>query len=220
MKRLIALVLILTLAVFGLSGCATTDSDQTKAEGTMVGAGTGAAMGAIIGALTGGGRGAAIGAAIGAAVGGAAGYAYGTHVASEKEKYAKEEDWLDACIASAQEVNEDARQYNVALSKEMDQLDRETETLAAQYKNKQVTKAALAEEKKKVDEKLAQTQEKTKRAKWELENQEKVLAEAKAEGKTNLAQNLEKEINQLKKHITELEGHAEKLASMSNRMTV
>ena len=61
----------------------------------------GAALGAGLGAATGGGRGAAIGAATGAAIGGAAGFAYGTHVANQKAKYARAEDRLDACIASA-----------------------------------------------------------------------------------------------------------------------
>ena len=73
------------LAIFGmvvvlaLTGCASmSDSQRTKTEGTLVGAGTGALLGAVIGGVVGGRDGALIGAAIGTAAGGAAGYAYGT----------------------------------------------------------------------------------------------------------------------------------------------
>ena len=68
-----------------------------------------------------------IGAAVGAGVGGAAGFAYGSHVAKEKAKYASQEDWLDACIASAEKVNRENRAYNAALEKEIQALSAETD---------------------------------------------------------------------------------------------
>src|SRR6266852_3957822 len=95
-KQIIGVMLSTAL----LAGCAT-DRGQTQAEGAGVGALGGAALGALTGYALGGAKGAAIGAAAGAGVGAGAGYVYGTHVANQKEKFAREEDYLDAVINSA-----------------------------------------------------------------------------------------------------------------------
>ncbi len=221
MKKGFALLVVLALLVPGFTGCVTTDSGRTKAEGTAVGAGAGAAVGALVGYMVGGGKGAAIGAAIGAGTGAVAGFAYGTHVASEKEKYATQEDWLDDCIVSLDKTNKETKAYNEQLAKNIEELDRETARLAAAYQNKSVEKTALRAEKEKIDARLAEAQEKLKRAKWELENQEKVLAEAqKDKGQGGQVTKLDTEIANLKKQIASLEGHTEELASLSSRMSV
>src|SRR5215475_9173201 len=88
-----------------LAGCAT-DRERTQAEGTGTGAIVGAALGAGLGAIFGGGKGAAIGAGAGAAAGALGGYALGTHVANQKQNFARQEDYLDAVIASARQMNE------------------------------------------------------------------------------------------------------------------
>jgi len=100
----------LTLIALLLGGCAT-DSNTTRAQG----AGFGALLGAGIGALIGDEK----GAMIGAAVGGVAGLAYGDHVAKKKEKYASEEDYLDACTQVAQERYQENKKYNDSLKTEI-----------------------------------------------------------------------------------------------------
>ncbi len=220
MKKLGIAFLVVTLALFSLAGCTTTDRGKTQAQGTAVGAAAGAGFGAIIGGIFGGGRGVAIGALTGAAVGAAAGHAYGTHVANEKEKYAAEEDWLDACLASAQEVNQETREYNATLAQEIDQMDRETAQLAAAYRNKKAQKTALVKKREVVEAKLKKAREKLDYARWELQNQQKVLADAKRSGKRQYVKSLENEIQELKQYVAELEAHTESLASLSNRMAV
>ena len=102
------------LCLVGMTGCAQpnmTDSQRTKAEGTGVGVLAGAALGGIVGGRQ--------GAAWGAALGGLAGFAIGSHVADQKSKYARAEDWLDASIAEAVKVNKGMRAYNKKLAKEI-----------------------------------------------------------------------------------------------------
>ncbi len=107
-----------------LSGCAgMSDADRTRAEGAGAGAGAGAIAGALLGQLIGGDtESTLLGAAIGGAIGAAAGHAYGNHVAGQKAKYAKTEDWLNACIASAEQVNNEMKTYNRKLAGEVVQL--------------------------------------------------------------------------------------------------
>lgn len=209
------------LAALVLSGCANmSDGTRTKTEATALGAGGGALLGGLIGALAGGSDAAWVGAAVGAGVGGIAGYAYGSHVAREKAKYASQEDWLDACIDSAEKVNRENRAYNAALEKEVRSLAAETDTLASVYARKKVRKSALTREKKKIDAKLAEAEKTLKRSHFELENQKVALADARKSGKSRQAGELDREIAELKATIAELEGHTESLASMSARMAV
>jgi uncharacterized protein YcfJ len=218
MKRILILAMVMA---FALAGCSSTpDGQRTQAEGTAIGALGGAALGAIIGAFAGGGDGAAAGAAIGAAVGGGAGYLYGTHVAQQKQKYATTEDWLNACIASAQKANDETRAYNLALANEISQLDLETQNLAAAYQQKQVQKATLGNEKRKIDFKLAEANKKLEQAKLEEQNQQKALADAGKEVHGPQTAQLDAQIRELKGYINELEDKTRKLASLSARMAV
>jgi hypothetical protein len=223
MRKLLHLVLIVLLGLsLMMAGCAakgeSEDSARTKGEATMVGAGGGAILGAILGGLIGGDATSAVkGAAIGAAVGGVAGYAYGTHVAEEKAKYASEEDWLNAAVGSARQTNQETRAYNRQLRVELAKLDKETKHMAAAYKAKKIKRASMLAKKKALDAKLKTANKKLGKAKWELENQETVVAESK-DGKGNPA--LKKEIAQLKKQIKELEASTQSLAAMSQRMSV
>jgi uncharacterized protein YcfJ len=222
MKRWIVSLVIVTLSLSGLTSCATTKNDRgrTQAEGAGAGAVAGALIGGIIGAATGDSKSAIVGAAIGAVAGGAAGYAYGTHIANEKEKYAHEEDWLNACIASAEKVNQETMKYNAKLGKDIKTLEAETVQLKAAYLEKKDKKLTMDKEKKKIEIKLAEARETLKRAKFELENQEKVLAETKAKRNDVYAKKFETKIEELNGYIAELETQTEALASMSQRMSV
>ncbi|MGE4293848.1 MAG: hypothetical protein AB7E32_16765 [Desulfovibrio sp.] len=224
MKKFLSLVLILCLTVGGLStlgGCAKTDRGQTQQEGATTGAAGGAILGAILGAIIGGdAESAAWGAAIGAAAGGVAGYAYGTHVADKKAEYAKQEDWLDACVASLEQTNAETKAYNAQLATEIKELDAQSTTLLADYNKKNTDKDALLAEKEVVDKKLAEANEALGKAKWELDNQQTVLADANASGATTQAKELDSRIATLKAEIAKLESQTEQLASMSSRMAV
>ncbi len=220
MKKLLGVLVILAMAS-GLVGCATTDAGRTKQEGTAAGAGVGALVGGIIGNLVGGNTaGTLVGAAVGTAIGGVAGYAYGDHVASQKAKYAKQEDWLNACIASARKVTADTEKYNQKMSQEIAKLDAESATMLADYKKKKITAGKLEETKENVDKMHEESTKKLKKANFELECQEKAMAQLNQKKSPQGAQKLEAEIKLLKGQIKELEAHTKALASISSRMSV
>lgn len=182
MKGLLVILLILGIAVSSLTGCTTlSDSTRTKTEATAVGAGGGAVIGGIIGAFLGD---AGLGALFGTAAGAAIGYGYGSHVAKRKAEYAETEDWLDACIVSLDEKNKETMHYNTQLDQNIKDMDATITNLTNLYKNKEIEKAVLDEEKKKVVAKLAEVKKKLKQAKFELKNQQKVLDEMLAEAES------------------------------------
>lgn len=219
MKKPLCIVLLLTV----LAGCAT-DSQRTKTAGTLFGAGAGAGVGALLGAAFGGERGAALGAKLGALLGGTAGFAWGNHVASKKEKFASEEDYLDAVITSAREVNDETRQYNVELQNEINRLEYATQQLARQYEQKRVTKMALQEQVQEVDAKRAEAKKQLAMVESEIQIQQRVLqTEQKSaesvRAKSQLA-NMEAEIAQLEKLRSELEQQIDTLATIGARVSV
>uniref|UniRef100_A0A8W7PCM2 OmpA-like domain-containing protein n=1 Tax=Anopheles coluzzii TaxID=1518534 RepID=A0A8W7PCM2_ANOCL len=85
MKKQVTSLLVLTMAVASLSGCANmNDTQRTTGTGAAVGAG----VGAVLGALTAGGhtgRSAATGAAVGAVLGAGGGYLWSQHMQKQKE---------------------------------------------------------------------------------------------------------------------------------------
>ncbi|GJQ57803.1 MAG: hypothetical protein D8M57_03530 [Candidatus Scalindua sp. AMX11] len=221
MKIFLIVLFVLGIGISCLTGCQTNDNTRTKAEGTAVGVGGGALLGGLLGAAFGGGEGAIIGAAAGALAGGAAGYAYGAHVAKEKEKYAKAEDWLDACIISLNEKNRETLEFNLELDKNIVDLDATTARLVNDYNNKRVKKAALKSEKERVDAKRVEAELQLAEANYELENQQKVLDETMREvGHNEYTKALDWEISELKAHMKELKLQTDKLASLSSRMSV
>jgi chromosome segregation ATPase len=100
-------------------------------------------------------------------------------VANQKQKYASTEDWLNACLASADQVNRETSQYNVSLADEIKELEAETENLKIAYNEKTAKKSALVNERKKVETKLAEANQRLDRAKFELQNQKKWLHRSK-----------------------------------------
>jgi uncharacterized protein YcfJ len=205
MKRIIILSLS-GMLIAGMTGCTEpnmTDSQRTKAEGT----GIGVLGGALLGAAIGGRR----GAALGAALGGVAGYAYGSHVANEKAKYARKEDWLDACIASAQKVNRDTRSYNAKLSRKI----ADTKRLVSLYKQNKISKSKLRAQKQLIDRERRTANQMLKKAQHELKAQQGVLRDAKRMGNKSEARRLEKEIRIMKQQNNELRRNTNTLASMS-----
>lgn len=216
-KTLITLICL----IFLLTGCANmTDSQKTKTQGTGLGAAGGAAIGALAGQLFGGNtKATVIGAGIGAAVGGGAGYLYGNHVANKKSEYASREAYLNACIASVRQVNNDTRQYNVSLKNEIRGIHNDVNRMIASYKKKKIRRSALQKEKNKVEAKLAQAEEKLKRARDEVAIQRGVMNQEKGKSQRELAK-LNKEVARLEGNIAELEQQTDTLASINQRISL
>ena len=142
-KRFCALAIVVVL----LTSCAT-QGDTARTEGTLAGAGVGAAVGAGLGYLiSGNATGAGIGAAVGAAVGGGAGYAYADSIAKRHEALAGREKDLDARIAFAQGVNEDAQKYNLRLKNEIAERDQRITRYQSMTQGQEVAQRELAKEK-------------------------------------------------------------------------
>jgi len=215
MKKQIIGVLLSTAL---LAGCAT-DRERTQAEGTGVGTLLGAAAGAAGGAIFGGGKGAAIGAGAGAALGALGGYAYGTHVANQKAKFAREEDYLDAVIANARQTNEQMRQYNASLRNDVSALDRETAELVRQYNRRAVTKVALQQQAQRLDAKLAEARNQAQKLGKERDILQGVLAQEQGQAPEHLRQ-LQAEVANLERQKAEMEQLMNKILNAKNRVPV
>jgi uncharacterized protein YcfJ len=205
MKRIV-LLSFSTALIVSMTGCTQPnmpDSQRTKAEGT----GVGVLGGALLGALIGGRK----GAALGAALGGVAGYAYGSHVANEKAKYARKEDWLNACISSARKVNKSTRSYNAKLSRKIS----DTKRLVSLYKQKKASKSQMRAQKKLIDNERKTASNMLKKAQHELNAQQSVLRDAKKTANASETKRIQNEINTMKQQIGLLKKNNSTLASLS-----
>ena len=221
-KRIIALI-ILSVFLVQISGCAgiQNDGDRTRAEGAAVGAGGGAALGALIGQIFGGNTKATLfGAAIGAVVGLISGYLYGDHVAKQKERYAKEEDWLDDCLISARDVNEQIFSYNELLQQDIKYVKQQIENIEGTFTDMKIRREKMLAVQTEVDNQLKVAEETLNIARTEVEVQETVVSDARLSGQSDYADNLDLEIEKLQANIKALEARTEELASLSANMAV
>jgi uncharacterized protein YcfJ len=198
------------------SGDATSaDADTTRAQG----AGVGALVGGLLGyAITGDAK----GALIGAAVGGGTGYIVGNEVAKRKQKYASEEDFLDAEIASAREYNATARSYNRQLRNDIAQLEKQTKSLEARYKSGRATKTQMEKERSSVQKQIASSKKVYENLKKEYDIKVAVLEDrrkSKGAGDPYVKQ-LQNEIASLKKNMDQLEAQSVQLAQLDDRLSV
>jgi hypothetical protein len=173
MMRKTASMLLVTGLLAGCAGLS--DTQRTTTESTLLGTGAGAAVGAGVGALVGGGRGAAIGAGVGGVVGAGAGYAWGSHVASKRAAYARQEEYVEALLASARETQEQTRQYNAALTGDIQRLDRETARLVQQYQQRRLAKIALQRSQQATAAKLAEAEQQLQHVETEIDIQHRAL---------------------------------------------
>lgn len=223
MERNSLTVLLILIMLLSFSGCAhmANDGSRTRTEGAGTGAAAGAVVGAIVGQLVGSDTASTlIGAGIGTVVGLAAGYAYGDHVATQKKQYASEEDWLDACLADAQQRNQEILSYNEELSRQIMVFEQDLQLLREQHSQTQEEAAALARKKGDVDNLLMAANKELKAARIELDLQNMVASEAKNSGKGDFAVTLDSEILTLQASIKELEKNTAELASLSASMSV
>jgi hypothetical protein len=221
MRKTASMILVTGL----LAGCAgLSDSQRTTGESTVIGTGVGAAVGAGVGALVGGGRGAAIGAGVGGVVGAGTGYAWGSHVASKRAEFARQEDYVNAMLASARETQEQTRQYNVTLTADIQRLDRETARLVQQYKQRRITKSALQRSRQETAAKLAEAEQQLQHVETEINIQQRALQQKQDLARTaqvpNHVRAMHAEIRQLERQRGMLEQQVQTLASINARLVV
>ena len=207
----------MTLAAL-MAGCAgMSDQDRTEAQATGIGAALGAVMGAIIGNQMDNPR---AGAMIGGMVGAVAGNVYGNHVAARKAQFAKEEDYLNACLAQAQKVNVEAVASNTALREEIAGLNRRVEEMLAAIQSRTAERGQrtallrdLRSQRQAANRMLAQVTE-------EIRVQRELLKNEANSGATPQLAAIQEQINQLEQQKAELTAQTNQLAALSNRMSV
>ena len=210
-RRLSVFVSALVTLVM-LASCAETQEGRTtQAQGTGIGALLGAGLGAGLGAATGGGRGAAIGAATGALVGGAAGFAYGTHVANQKAKYAKAEDWLNACIASARGYRRHAYAVNQKVSSRLAALEKRSKAAVASR-----DKAAVTQIRTEIAGLKREANAETKTVDTEVAAQQNALQDSSARSSGKYGE-LKDSVGSLKETRAELGQTVSRLAALENQ---
>ncbi len=214
-------VTVLMIAAF-VAGCAgMSDSRRTKTEGTAAGAGIGAVVGAAAGQIFGRDtESTVIGAALGAAIGGGAGWVYGNHVANKKAQYASQEDYLNACIASARQVNNETRQYNASLRTEISRLNQEIDLLVAKNRQNRSYRNQLARKREEVQQKQTDANNRLQRAQDEVAIQKEVLSREKGGGSSNEVRALDQEIARLEQTARELESQTQALAAIDQKARI
>ena len=204
--------IILSLVALLLSGCATmSDSNTTRAQG----AGFGALLGAGIGALIGDEK----GAMIGAAVGGVAGLAYGDHVAKKKEKYASEEDYLDACTQVAQQRFEESKQYNNAVKTEIAEIENELNQIGNVANATKDDHKRLKKLQKALEDKIKQSEDQLANLTEEIMMQREAIAQVDPNQQANAEKinTLNATIALLEQQKAEMQNNNQQLASLSSR---
>jgi len=204
-----------------LAGCASTDGDRTRAEGTAAGAFLGALAGAGLGYLAGGEKGAIAGAIVGATLGGVGGYNWGRAVALKKESYKSQEDYYRANISEMQSLQKKAATENAVLAKEVAQMDAESKSLAQAYANKQATTAQMKHKLAQIEKRRSIVAQQIARITDEITVRRQVVADAKKSKKnTKEIVALDQEIQKLVSEKSRLEAQNKKLKEISVRCTV
>lgn len=222
---------ILATVFLFISGCATTnqqgisqeksatssDQKRTRAEG----AGVGALIGGVLGYAL-GGKDKTKGTVIGAMLGAGAGYLVGNEVAKRKQKYASEEEFLDAEIQNAAEFNRTAREYNKSLRVQIAELDKTSMELKAQYKAGIASKQDLENKRTEVQSKLTKSEKFYKQLQKEYDIKMAIYQEQREERPQDDAYlvKLEKEIIELRKNLDQLNKESKQLASIDERLTI
>jgi gas vesicle protein len=209
---------VFVTAVIGLAmlaSCAETQEGRTtQAQGTGIGALLGAAVGAGLGAAAGGGEGAARGAVAGALIGGSAGFVYGTHVANQKAKYARAEDWLNACIVSARSYRRHAYAVNQKISSRMATLEKRSKAAVASR-----DKAAVTHIRNEIAGLRQQANAEAKNVDNEVAAQNNALQDSSARSSSRYGE-LKESVGSLKETKAELGQNISRLAALENQTNI
>jgi hypothetical protein len=221
MKKVIALLLVVTLSVGSLSGCAPKDDQQlTILHGQFIGLAGGAVLGGALGYLIADRPGAVVGVIAGGILGGIAGLFVGRHVADQKAKFASEEAWLDACLLQVERINKELKEYNKDLTASIANMDKHTKELQRAIAARQADEKKLADERRAIAQNKFTTEHVIRVIEKEIAAQQRVLADTQANRRSDESALLEAEIAALLRQKAQLEKAIEQLASMSKRISV
>jgi outer membrane murein-binding lipoprotein Lpp len=175
----------------------TDDQTRTKVEGTVLGA----LVGGLIGAAAGDTKGALIGAAVGAGVG----FIAGNEVAKRKAQYAREEDFLNAEIAQAEQMNREAAGYN-----------------AAKYRAGTASRNELAAQRSSVQKQMEANAKVEQTLRNEYDVKTAVLKEERSQRGANdpYVKSLERQVRELQANIDNLHKGSTQLARIDERLSL
>jgi ElaB/YqjD/DUF883 family membrane-anchored ribosome-binding protein len=215
MKRVCCLI----CAGLMLSGCSTTTSDRsvTTAQGAGLGAALGAGLGALIGSAS---DNAGSGALIGALVGGAGGALYGNHVANKKSEYASQEEYLDACLAQANQVYEAAQAKKEGLQTEIATLNEEATRLMEARAAEAAGQADLLALQGRVNASLSEAQQELQQVTDEILIQRQVVENESGSADSDKLAELDAQIGLLEQQKEELSQQTDRLAAINSRISV
>lgn len=224
-RKLVLWVVVAAL----LGGCVTTggperpdtaassggdDQTATKVQGTLLGA----VVGGLIGAATGDTKGALIGATVGAGLG----YLAGNEVAKRKAQYVREEDFLDAEIAQAQEMNREVFAYNATLRNQIATLDAESQRLAAKYRSGKASREQMVAQRSAVQSRLQKSRGIEDNLRKEYDIKAAVVSEEKGQRGANdpHVKSLETQVKDLQANIDTLHKGSTQLARIDERLSI
>lgn len=192
----------------------TDDQTRTKVEGTAIGA----LVGGLIGGLAGNTKGALIGAAVGAGVG----FIAGNEVAKRKAQYAREEDFLNAEIAQAEQVNREAAGYNADLRRQIAALDAESSRVATKYRAGTASRDELTAQRSSVQKQMEANAKVEQTLRKEHEIKAAVLGEEKSQRGANdpYVKSLERQVGELQANIDKLHKGSTQLARIDERLSL
>lgn len=220
--RILKATSLLCAGTLLFSGCANIkdDTQRTKTEGTLAGAGLGALAGGLIGAATGGSTRSIVGGAlIGGAAGGVAGHAYGSHVAKKKTGYASEEARLRGMIAEARSERQSAEAYNASLRKNISAQRSELASIKAAKSSGRNVSSDAARLRSNLDSNISRSNSELKRKDAVLIEARETLNSAPAGSDKSQLQaeynSLQQEKKILQSQISQMNGVKQELATAS-----
>ena len=177
-----------------------------------------ALVGGLIGAAAGDKKGALIGAAVGAGVG----YLAGNEIAKRKANYAREEDFLEAEIAQAEALNQEAVAYNEKLRGQISSLDTQSKQLATRYRSGQATRDQLLAQRNTVQERMKKSRDLEEGLRKEHDIKAAVAKEERGQrgGDDPYVKSLEKQVKELQTNIDNLHRGSAQLARIDERLSV
>ena len=212
-NTIIATASILLCSMFLTSCASTADGRKTQGQGAAVGAAIGGLLaGGLAYALTGDTSSAARFAAVGAGVGALQGFAYGTAVASKKQDYVNQEDYLTYAIGEAEKRNQEAIAYNKKLESDVRALEARVKTVPTERKDK-------SQLKKDFDIQLSSVNKEEKKYDAYIQDLNSAL-EGDGYGNKPQSAQLKKQISKLESEKAALQGRRTRLAAGKARLSV
>lgn len=198
------------------------DLSAMKTTTTVQGAALGALAGAAVGALVAlaAGKNVAAGAAIGAGAGLVTGLFAGVYVANQKEKYANNEAYLDACIAEARQYNEAAARSNEDLDTQINLTEQNIDQLRNKVRDVSLRKqeagkslATLQQTGKTCDKSISLLE-------GEISAQQKALSQVPRDSDTSgRSMALEGELVTMRQQLTDLKAKRDRLNDLNAEMS-